>query len=100
MSTNPLLTSCRCCAYYQPEGRRGGTCSQLGVPVKGCWQACSLAAHPFEPCWDVERKIARLETTLALECSVPSLAQTAPLGSEPLEYEDLVSNGHHSLAAS
>jgi len=89
MNDNSLLSTCRCCTHYQPEGRRGGTCSQLGVPVKGCWQACSLAARPFAPCWDgLDRRIARLETSLTLECSSPA-ASTPHLAPEPLEYEDI-----------
>lgn len=41
------ISSCRHCFYYQVEGRRGGTCTQLGVPVQACWQACPLAAPLF-----------------------------------------------------
>ncbi|MEA5469548.1 hypothetical protein [Spirulina sp. 06S082] len=72
MNTEKLFTSaCRCCTFYSPEGRRGGMCQQLGVPVKGCWKACSLAAHPFTKSswqdWDAE--IVYLEHSLSLSCS-------------------------------
>lgn len=42
-------SACRYCRYYQPEGRRGGVCQQLSVPVRGSWKACSLALAPFAP---------------------------------------------------
>ncbi len=40
---------CSRCRHYQLEGRRGGHCSQLGVPVQGRWQACSLSVPVFMP---------------------------------------------------
>ena len=43
------VTACRLCQHYSPEGRRGGYCGKLDVPVLSKWEACSLAAHPFEP---------------------------------------------------
>ena len=39
---------CGFCRYYVHEGRRGGQCSQLDVPVSSDWKACSLAVSPFE----------------------------------------------------
>jgi hypothetical protein len=48
----PITTACRCCRFYTPEGRRGGNCSQLGVSVRGCWQACAFALPPFAPSWE------------------------------------------------
>ena len=44
--TNAPLT-CRHCRHYQFEGRRGGQCHQLGVPVKGEWQPCALMTPSF-----------------------------------------------------
>ncbi|MGK7927394.1 MAG: hypothetical protein AB4290_19495 [Spirulina sp.] len=75
MNTEKFFTStCRCCTFYSPEGRRGGICQQLGVPVKGCWKACSLASHPFARSswqdWDAE--IVHLEHSLSLSCSEES----------------------------
>jgi hypothetical protein len=53
MNTSNFPTSaCRVCRYFQPEGRRGGLCQQLGVPVKASWKACSLALPPFAPSWE------------------------------------------------
>lgn len=44
----PPISSCRHCRFYQPEGRRGGACQQLDVTVQANWQACNLAASPFD----------------------------------------------------
>ncbi|NMF82680.1 hypothetical protein E1H13_04845 [Nodosilinea sp. P-1105] len=41
------ITCCSRCRHYTPEGRRGGQCGQLGVPVQGRWQACSLGVPVF-----------------------------------------------------
>jgi len=49
---NVLTSACRSCRYFQPEGRRGGLCQQLGAPVRGSWKACSLALPPFAPSWE------------------------------------------------
>jgi hypothetical protein len=46
-STTLHTTCCSRCTHYTPEGRRGGQCGQLGVPVKGGWKACSLAVPVF-----------------------------------------------------
>ena len=51
-SSDPLVSACRHCRYYMPEGRRGGHCSQLSVSVRGSWTACSLARPVFAPTWD------------------------------------------------
>jgi hypothetical protein len=45
------ISSCRHCHFYQGEGRRGGSCQKLGVPVQGSWSVCPLAAPPFKPSW-------------------------------------------------
>ncbi|WP_156341427.1 hypothetical protein [Pseudanabaena sp. 'Roaring Creek'] len=50
-SSDNSVTACRLCQHYSPEGRRGGFCGKLDVPVSPSWEACSLAAHPFEPSW-------------------------------------------------
>lgn len=47
-----LASACKYCRHYQPEGRRGGTCQQLGAPVQATWKACSLALPPFAPSWE------------------------------------------------
>lgn len=37
--------------FYESQGRRGGQCQQLGVPVQGSWKSCSLALPPFMSTW-------------------------------------------------
>ncbi|OIP75579.1 MAG: hypothetical protein AUK48_07425 [Oscillatoriales cyanobacterium CG2_30_44_21] len=50
-SSGSSIVACRFCRYYQPQGRRGGSCEKLDVHVAATWQACSLAVHPFEMSW-------------------------------------------------
>ncbi len=38
---------CGLCRFYRHEGRRGGTCSQLDVPVNANLTSCCLAVSPF-----------------------------------------------------
>lgn len=49
---NHLTSACRYCRHYQPEGRRGGMCQQLGAPVQAGWKACPLALPAFAPSWE------------------------------------------------
>lgn len=46
-SQEPAVSKCQHCRFYQPEGRRGGGCEQLGVIVQSSWIACGLAEPPF-----------------------------------------------------
>lgn len=73
-TANFLTTSCRYCRYYNPEGRRGGTCKQLGVPVQSCWKACALAAKPFNSAWEKLEEVVHLEHSLVLEHPAASSA--------------------------
>lgn len=50
---NCSVSCCRNCQFYQLEGRRGGACQQLGVPVQGHWKSCPLAIPPFAPSWEM-----------------------------------------------
>jgi hypothetical protein len=63
---NFLTSSCRYCRYYQTEGRRGGTCQQLGGLVQADWKACNLAAHPFGAPWEQLGDVVHLESSYAL----------------------------------
>lgn len=45
-------SACRCCQFYKSQGRSGGYCQQLGVPVRGTWHSCPLALPPFAPSWE------------------------------------------------
>ena len=67
---NCLTSSCRYCRYYKTEGRRGGMCQQLGVPVRAEWKACSLAASPFTTTWESLESVVKLENSLALDYPV------------------------------
>lgn len=72
-----MTSACRFCRHYTPEGRRGGQCEQLGVPVRGSWQACSLA-HPtfaslgknLDNLLMVQQEILMLREVLPLESSL------------------------------
>ena len=61
---------CRLCRFYEPEGRRGGSCQKLGVPVKGSWEACSLASSPFDTTLKKLEDIFQLETSILLDSHV------------------------------
>lgn len=68
-------SACRYCRHYNVEGRRGGMCEQLGVPVKGSWKACSLALPPFAPAWENIEEILRdekllLKEAFSVNCSI------------------------------
>jgi hypothetical protein len=59
MSTsNPTISVCRHCQFYRTEGRRGGYCQQLGVPVQSRWKSCSFAIPPFASAWKNPQGIA------------------------------------------
>lgn len=62
MALNPVTSACKSCRFYTPEGRRGGNCQQLGVPVRGGWTACSLALPPFAPSWESLEEIFNLQS--------------------------------------
>jgi hypothetical protein len=81
MNKNHLATSsCRLCRYYLPEGRRGGMCQKLSVPVESNWKACFLASLPFSNSWESLEEIIHLEHSFALKCSSTCLssAQAQP----------------------
>ena len=68
MKTAKFITSsCRHCRYYQAEGRRGGVCNQLNVPVQAQWKACTLAAGPFCATWETLEDVVHLEQAYALD---------------------------------
>lgn len=83
-SSENLTSTCRCCQYYTPEGRRGGQCQQLHVPVKGGWRACQLAIPAFAMSWEIkeimeiQHQSAVLEETLGVDhTSLQSLNSSA-----------------------
>ena len=62
-----LNSSCRHCRFYRPEGRRGGVCQKLSVPVASNWKACSLACSPFTDSLKNLEEIVHLETAFSLK---------------------------------
>ena len=64
---NFLTSACRYCRHYCVEGRRGGMCQQLGVPVRGSWKACSLALPQFASSWESIEKILQDEKLILKE---------------------------------
>jgi hypothetical protein len=78
-------SACRYCRYYQPEGRRGGACQQLGAPVQATWKACSLALPPFAPSWE------SLEDSWSLPDAKPVLTPTLKTTSVGIVEETTVS---------
>jgi hypothetical protein len=98
---NFSTSACRVCRYFQPEGRRGGVCQQLSVPVRASWKACSLALPPFAPSWESIQGIWHkdkqmlkhaLAVDYALDCSRPSVLEqkNSSTSSEELTAEILL----------
>jgi hypothetical protein len=65
-TANFITSSCRYCRYYKTEGRRGGMCQQLGVPVQANWKACAFAIPPFASTWESLDTVVLLENSLSL----------------------------------
>lgn len=84
-TANFLTSSCRYCRYYNPEGRRGGICQQLGVPVQSGWKACVLAAKPFNSAWEKLEEVVHLENSLALQQLPESASVDASCNAMPTE---------------
>ena len=66
-NTNCFTSACRYCRFYNSEGRRGGSCKQLGVHVEANWNACSLALPPFTSAWESLEEIMLLESSYSLD---------------------------------
>ena len=77
-------SACRLCRYYETEGRRGGRCQQLGVPVKGSWRSCSLALPPFAASWESLEEIWQDEQLVAKE----ALSVKGSLGSSKSDFPE------------
>jgi hypothetical protein len=79
-NANFLTSACRYCRFYQPEGRRGGFCKQLSVPVQSGWKSCALASHPFSNNWEDVENVVRLgQTTNSNYSSVPVKSLEEPV---------------------
>lgn len=89
---------CRFCRFYKPEGRRGGSCQMLAVPVQSSWEACTLASSPFETTLKKLEDIFHLET---LETSMPldSTIQKSTLSSKMPEMKVDDSSSYQALVS-
>jgi hypothetical protein len=82
------ISSCRHCHFYQTEGRRGGSCQKLGVPVQGSWSVCPLAIHPFQSSWQSLSEVMTWQgvvaehESLSLESELHAIAALENLTSE------------------
>lgn len=70
---NHCNSACRHCQFYNPEGRRGGMCSKLGVSVKAEWKSCHLAIPAFDTQWQTLPEIVLLEKSFSLGCATPQV---------------------------
>jgi len=64
------ISTCRYCHFYQIEGRRGGLCQRLAVPVQGNWKVCAVAALPFAQAQPLRSDPARIETWAGMSALV------------------------------
>ncbi|WP_016950048.1 hypothetical protein [Anabaena sp. PCC 7108] len=78
-----LTSACRYCRHYQPEGRRGGMCQQLGALVQASWKACPLAIPAFAPSWET------LEDAWSLPVAQPLASASHTLNSENSDINNL-----------
>ncbi|MEG3896035.1 MULTISPECIES: hypothetical protein [unclassified Microcoleus] len=71
-----LTSACRHCRHYTPEGRRGGVCDLLSVPVQSQWKACSLGVSAFGLSWENLEEIELWqEQTVTLQEAAVTLAE-------------------------
>lgn len=81
-TTNSSASACRFCKHFQPEGRRGGFCHQLGASVRGGWDACNQALPPFAPSWENEEEhfyktSIKVEQNLSQETNISSKTRSS-----------------------
>lgn len=82
-----IASACRYCRYYQPEGRRGGTCQRLGAPVLSHWKACGLALPPFAPSWESLENAWNLTEPIQI-APLTGKTTTSPSPYSPSTYEE------------
>ena len=75
MESANLISVCRHCQNYTPEGHRGGHCQLLQVSVKGGWKSFQMALPAFAPSWEP------LETLIQLQPEKSRLRDVIPLES-------------------
>lgn len=75
---------CSRCRHYTSEGRRGGQCSQLGVPVQGRWTACSLSMPVFVTPMPALSPFEFLPTPIEIRFPEPAIVSSdSPVQAEP-----------------
>jgi hypothetical protein len=87
-------SACRYCRYYRLEGRRGGECQQLGVPVRGNWKACSLASPLFGPSWESIEGVwsdekLMIKEAFSVSCSMDGSRPHLSAAEDPVNSETL-----------
>lgn len=87
---NFSTSACRYCRFYEPQGRRGGSCQMLSVSVQGSWKACAFASPPFKT------TLTKLEDIFQLKASF-SLNSPDKLAHEVSEIRDK-NNSRHRVA--
>jgi hypothetical protein len=79
LSKTPGVSQCRCCQFYELQGRRGGHCDKLNVTVQGDWQACSLAMPAFQAIATSTNETAIHPAALPLEGDLTPLTHLTAL---------------------
>lgn len=70
---------CRYCRFYEPQGRRGGSCQMLNVAVQSNWKACAFASPPFETTLTKLEDIFQLKTSIPLNSPGKLVSQSSPM---------------------
>jgi hypothetical protein len=73
------IARCGACRFYTPTGRRGGECSQFGVPVQSVWKTCCLAESPFQKLTKISKPDIEL-TKVVTDKTIASESLPIPLG--------------------
>lgn len=90
-TSTALVSACRFCQYYTPEGRRGGQCKKLGAAVESHWKSCSLAIPAFSPSWEelqqviIAQESAQAEGSQFVHHSQKLESQMTSVSSTPVE---------------
>ena len=83
-----LISSCRHCRHYTPEGRRGGHCGQLDALVHGDWKACPFAVSAFPAHWNLSSPAS---TPLAPSADLMPANSMPAIAAQGFEYKN---SGH------
>ncbi|NJL48477.1 MAG: hypothetical protein HC929_14615 [Leptolyngbyaceae cyanobacterium SM2_5_2] len=98
-SVRSQILCCSRCRYYTPEGRRGGQCGMLGVPVQGRWNSCSLSMPVFVTPLPEISPLEFLPQSIEIHLPEPvEIAATASAVSTPAANEPVQSGAPSSLA--